>query len=529
MALILVLFSLLVILIAGADYLTLGLLICSVAYFYFAQKRRSKQDPPKESNPWQTNQNQRQASPQKPIESQRSTSQNMSIFRYHKESEKRILQQLSDGDFERAQVEAITIIFFANLAKFEVINEDKLDKLIAPTSINTKGLAFDTKAVYEKAKAKPISATSFSEMVPKHLYQLPRKFDQVFNYLQKVVRKTGGQRRGFNRELVEFSRALSRHNYRLELIALVYLIDPVTKEFPQVLKEILPREQIDINKSSSKRLVQLAQLLFNRPEEALNELSSMLANRNFRKALVSSTISAAYHWGKYEERERTYMHNLAARLGISDYEFKSIEDRELCHDFLNALIALSAKLSKVDGKVTRDELKIIRDVLLKEEYEPEKVSTIFKEARDSRQSFEIFAFQIKEKLRNNQRRLEAILESLYFIATSDSNFSPKENQFIARVAEIFGISQSNHEHITFKFVPQDFSTTKLDPYKILGVNASDTDQQIKKAFRQLQKQYHPDVAISRDMPKGYLEVCNRKIATINKAYKEIKQLRKAEI
>ena len=64
-----------------------------------------------------------------------------------------------------------------------------------------------------------------------------------------------------------------------------------------------------------------------------------------------------------------------------------------------------------------------------------------------------------------------------------------------------------------------------DPYRILGVNRDDSDQEIRKKWIQLNKEHHPDNLIARGMPKEFIEQSNKELAAINLAYDKIKEIR----
>ena len=66
-----------------------------------------------------------------------------------------------------------------------------------------------------------------------------------------------------------------------------------------------------------------------------------------------------------------------------------------------------------------------------------------------------------------------------------------------------------------------------DPYKILGVDRGDTDQEIRKKWIELNKEHHPDNLIAKGMPEEFIEQSNKELAAINLAYDKIKEIRSA--
>ena len=64
-----------------------------------------------------------------------------------------------------------------------------------------------------------------------------------------------------------------------------------------------------------------------------------------------------------------------------------------------------------------------------------------------------------------------------------------------------------------------------DPYKILGVDRDNTDQEIRKKWIELNKEHHPDNLIAKGMPEEFIDQSNKELAAINLAYDKIKEIR----
>ena len=64
-----------------------------------------------------------------------------------------------------------------------------------------------------------------------------------------------------------------------------------------------------------------------------------------------------------------------------------------------------------------------------------------------------------------------------------------------------------------------------DYYKTLGLNRGASDDQIKRAYRKLVGQYHPDRLVSQGLPEEMMEKAKNRVREINTAYDQIKQAR----
>ncbi len=109
--------------------------------------------------------------------------------------------------------------------------------------------------------------------------------------------------------------------------------------------------------------------------------------------------------------------------------------------FALSLIVLSAKLSKVDGNVSREELVAVKDKLKIPENEIDQVGKIFNKAKEESTGYEPYAQQISQIYKGNINVLEEVVNILFYIAEADGEVSSSELKMIENIAKIFGLSQ----------------------------------------------------------------------------------------
>ena len=189
--------------------------------------------------------------------------------------------------------------------------------------------------------------------------------------------------------------------------------------------------------------------------------------------------------------------------------------------FALSLIVLSAKLSKADGQVSREELIAVKDKLKIPENELDQVGKIFNKAKEESQGYEPYAQQIAQIYRGNLNVLEEVINVLFYIAEADGNVSKSELKMIESISNIFGLSQTQFESIK----ESRKSSEKSNPYIVLESNPNEDIQTIRKKYIKLSKEHHPDLLISKGVPKEVIEESKKKMRAINSAWDQIQKLK----
>ena len=185
--------------------------------------------------------------------------------------------------------------------------------------------------------------------------------------------------------------------------------------------------------------------------------------------------------------------------------------------FTIAIIALGAKLAKVDGVVTRDEVEAFKRVFKIPPNEVRNVGRIFDQARKDHRGYEAYASQVAGMFRNNPAVLEELLYCLAFVARADGHVHPNEHEFLANVAGIFGLDQTAFERIT-ALRPD---ARDADPWGVLGVTREMSDDALKSAYRKLVRENHPDALTAQGMPEEFVQLANERLAGINDAWDRV--------
>ena len=131
--------------------------------------------------------------------------------------------------------------------------------------------------------------------------------------------------------------------------------------------------------------------------------------------------------------------------------------------FALSLIILSAKLSKADGNISKEELIAVKDKLRIPDNEIDQVGKIFNKAKEESSGYEPYAQQISEIYKGNLNVLEEVINILFYIAEADGEVSPQELSMIEHIAQIFNLNEKQFRSIQ----ESRKSSDKLNPYVVL--------------------------------------------------------------
>ncbi|GHF22996.1 molecular chaperone DjlA [Kordiimonas sediminis] len=189
--------------------------------------------------------------------------------------------------------------------------------------------------------------------------------------------------------------------------------------------------------------------------------------------------------------------------------------------FTIGVIALAAKMAKVDGRVTREEVDAFKQLYRVPAEEMKNVGRVFDMARQSAAGFEAYARQIAGIMADNRAILTDIIDALFYIAESDGHLHPAELDYIRTVGAIFGFSSADIETMIHRRAGPDVNS----PYTVLGVEPNISNTALKAHYRALVREHHPDRLMAQGVPSDLIAVATRRAAEINVAYDQIVQQR----
>lgn len=187
-------------------------------------------------------------------------------------------------------------------------------------------------------------------------------------------------------------------------------------------------------------------------------------------------------------------------------------------DFGMSLIVLIAAVMKADGKVLKSELDYVKRFFVSQ-FGADTAREALQMLRDLLQK-DIPLRDVCMQIRSNMdypSRLQ-LIHILYNISAADNRFEPAETKVIRSIADMLGISQTDYDSIRNMFIPATDSA-----YRILEVERTATDDELKTAYRKMALKYHPDKV--SHLGEDFRKTAEEKFKAVNEAWEKIKKER----
>jgi DnaJ like chaperone protein len=210
------------------------------------------------------------------------------------------------------------------------------------------------------------------------------------------------------------------------------------------------------------------------------------------------------------------------RIGGGGQQRFSIREQAQAAYFV-ALFSMLGKLAKADGTVSREEGEAFKNMLRQmplSHAQREFAINVFNEAKRSPYSIEDFARQFQQITAGRPEIHTQMVDMLYQLAAVDQHLHEQEEAAIRSVSRILGLNEQQVDGIKAKYFDDAASH-----YEVLGIPASSSDEEVRKAYRELARKYHPDTVVSKGLPEEFVDFAHKRFKEIQAAYEAVKSER----
>jgi len=209
--------------------------------------------------------------------------------------------------------------------------------------------------------------------------------------------------------------------------------------------------------------------------------------------------------------------------------------------FFTATFAVMGRVAKADGRVSRDEIRLAEAVMAQMDLAPELRRTavdLFNQGKQSDFPLEDVLDQFRRECHRRHTLIQMFVEIQIQAAYADGDLDRSEETLLLHICHRLGVPEFIFRRIAGRIrAERHFAggpggraeaagpRTLADAYAVLGVTAQDEPDTIKKAYRRLTSQHHPDKLVSKGLPEEMMRIAAQKTREIREAYERVREAR----
>ncbi len=209
--------------------------------------------------------------------------------------------------------------------------------------------------------------------------------------------------------------------------------------------------------------------------------------------------------------------------------------------FFTATFSVMGHIAKADGRVSETEIALARQVMTQMRLSPEQkhaAMRLFNEGKQQDFPLEGVLEQFRRETHRRRHLIQMFLEIQIYTAFADGVLEDVERSTLLHICNRLGYSRTQFEQLVAMVrAQQQFSggagnagpaprgASLEDAYKVLGISRQASDDEVKKAYRRLMNQHHPDKLVAKGLPEEMMEVAKQKTQEIRAAYDRIREAR----
>ncbi len=215
--------------------------------------------------------------------------------------------------------------------------------------------------------------------------------------------------------------------------------------------------------------------------------------------------------------------------------------------FFTATFSVMGHVAKADGQVTRDEIRMAEAVMAEMDLDTAQrraAVNLFSEGKRKAFPLDDILEQLRRECHGRTTLIRMFIEILLQAAYADGRYDDVEDRAIRHICQVLGFSE--FEYVGLRRMieaelhfrsgwrrgeradrgePSPAGPSTRDAYAVLGVAADASDADVKKAYRRLLSQHHPDKLVAKGLPEEMMKIATQKTHEIKQAYEHVKLAR----
>lgn len=196
--------------------------------------------------------------------------------------------------------------------------------------------------------------------------------------------------------------------------------------------------------------------------------------------------------------------------------------------FFTATFSVMGHLAKADGRVTADEIASVETIMSRMQLDARQrraAIELFNEGKKTAFPLHDVLAQFRRECHGRRNLIQVFLKLQIAIAMADGRLHATEKRIIFVIGRELGFDHAAIEHL-FSFTGSTQQAERRgyslqEAYETLGVDRNADDAQVKRAYRRLMSQHHPDKLIAKGLPDEMVKIATGKTQQIKAAYEKI--------
>ena len=190
--------------------------------------------------------------------------------------------------------------------------------------------------------------------------------------------------------------------------------------------------------------------------------------------------------------------------------------------FFTTTFAMLGKMAKADGRVSEEEISVVERFIqghLRLDGDARRLAiSLFNQAKSDDTPFTAYATQFGDLFAHDEAVRNLLYQVLFSVAAADGTIHPAEEKLLRDAIGPLRLDENAFDRLgTIRRPVEDVA----QHYDTLGLSPDCTDEDVKRTYRKLCRQYHPDTVVAQGLPEEFARIAEEKLKEINVAHEAI--------